>query len=101
MDASGAINTRDIGAAVAALRSGRCTRLYGSNARWGDAGIARLADALAAEGGGAGARAPEAQEQDRVGADVVAREVAVEGHDIAQLLALLVVEIALRRNSGK
>ena len=37
------INTRDIDAAVAALRSGRCTRLNSENAGWGDAAIARLA----------------------------------------------------------
>merc|ERR1711969_492475 len=52
MDASeGKITTRDIGVAVAALRSGRCTRLSGADARWGDAEAGRLADALEAGGG--------------------------------------------------
>ena len=51
MDAAGKIKTKDLDAAVAALRSGRCTRLSGWNARWGDAGIARLVDALEAGGG--------------------------------------------------
>ena len=49
----GEIRTHNIEAAVAALRSGRCTSLLGNSARWGDAEAARLADALEAGGGGA------------------------------------------------
>ena len=60
MNADGKITTKDLDAAVAALRSGRCTALYGRRAGWGDAGAARLADALAADGGRGGARRPRA-----------------------------------------
>ena len=51
MDARGRITTRDIGVAVAALRSGRCTYLNGFEAKWYDAEAGRLADALEAGGG--------------------------------------------------
>ena len=51
MDQRGKIITKDIGVAVAALRSGRCTRLGGYSAGWGDAEAGRLADALEAGGG--------------------------------------------------
>ena len=55
MDHRGEIKTSDVGIAVAALRSGRCTKLTAthSSGGWGDAGVARLTDALGADGGGA------------------------------------------------
>ena len=57
MDAEGKIMTDDIFVAVAALRSGRCTRLDTNgyrSAEWGDAEAGRLADALTTAGGGGG-----------------------------------------------
>lgn len=50
MIGNGVIYTNDIEAAVAALRSGRCTALVGVRAKWGDAEAGRLAAALRAGG---------------------------------------------------
>ena len=57
LNEQGEVTTQELGVAVAALRSGRCTLFRGGwCADWGDAGAARLADALAADGGRGGAR---------------------------------------------
>ena len=50
MNDDGSIWTRNIDAAVAALRTGRCTALHGRRAGWGDAEAIRIADALEAGG---------------------------------------------------
>ena len=91
MDAGeGKIRTRDINVAVAALRSGRCTRLYGGEAGWGDAGAGRLADALTAAGGGGGARLEEIDLYRNHIGDEGARAIADALHSNSVLVKLVI-----------